>query len=138
VAREVRRIQDSSSDAWVASLIGWAVPGAGHIWLGCVGRGLLLGGIVWSLFVMGLLFGGHLFDLFDVSNSNAGILSQLFGLFNIGIGLVYIICWLAGIGMIGFAERATFEYGNTFLIVAGLLNYLTILDAFDIGAGRKK
>jgi len=31
----------------------------------------------------------------------------------------------------------TYEYGNTFLLVAGLLNYLVMLDAFDIAAGRK-
>jgi len=35
------------------------------------------------------------------------------------------------------AARATYEYGNTFLLIAGLLNYLTMLDAFDIAAGRK-
>jgi hypothetical protein len=35
------------------------------------------------------------------------------------------------------AARATYEYGNTFLLIAGLLNYLCMLDAFDISAGRK-
>jgi len=32
---------------------------------------------------------------------------------------------------------ATYEYGNCFLIVTGLLNVLVIFDAFDIGMGRK-
>jgi hypothetical protein len=31
----------------------------------------------------------------------------------------------------------TWEYGNTFLIVSGLLNFLVILDAYDIAMGRK-
>jgi hypothetical protein len=31
----------------------------------------------------------------------------------------------------------TWEYGNCFLIVAGLLNALVVLDAFDIAMGRK-
>jgi hypothetical protein len=35
------------------------------------------------------------------------------------------------------ANYETFEYGNTFLLVAGLLNYLGMLDAFDIAVGRK-
>jgi hypothetical protein len=35
------------------------------------------------------------------------------------------------------AARATYEYGNTFLLIAGLLNYLVMLDAFDISVGRK-
>ena len=31
----------------------------------------------------------------------------------------------------------TYEYGNSFLIVAGLLNFLVMLDAFDVAMGRK-
>ncbi len=31
----------------------------------------------------------------------------------------------------------TYEYGNAFLIVAGLLNMLVVLDAWDIAVGRK-
>ena len=31
----------------------------------------------------------------------------------------------------------TYEYANTFLIVAGLLNTLVVIDAFDIAVGRK-
>ena len=34
--------------------------------------------------------------------------------------------------------RNTFEYGSTFTEVAGLLNILVALDAFDLAAGRKK
>ena len=37
----------------------------------------------------------------------------------------------------GTVTAATYEYGNCFLIVAGLLNFLVILDAFDIAKGRK-
>ena len=37
----------------------------------------------------------------------------------------------------GEVTATTYEYGNTFLIVAGLLNFLVILDAFDIAMGRK-
>jgi hypothetical protein len=36
------------------------------------------------------------------------------------------------------AARATFEYGGRFLEVAGLLNYLAVMDALDIYFGRKK
>ena len=37
----------------------------------------------------------------------------------------------------GTVTAATWEYGNTFMIVAGLLNSLIVLDAFDIAMGRK-
>ena len=37
----------------------------------------------------------------------------------------------------GTVTAVTYEYGNTFLMTAGLLNALVILDAFDIAMGRK-
>jgi hypothetical protein len=59
---------------------------------------------------------------------------------NIGTGSLYVISWLLGYGFADDpqqAARATYEYGNMILLLAGLLNYLTMLDAFDIAAGRK-
>jgi hypothetical protein len=54
--------------------------------------------------------------------------------------VLYIVSWLLGIGFEEDpvqAARVTYEYGNTFLLIAGLLNYLVMLDAFDIAAGRR-
>jgi len=59
---------------------------------------------------------------------------------DLGTGLLYIVCWMMNYGFSHDAQQAalpTFEYGWTFLLVAGLLNYLAMLDAFDIAAGRK-
>jgi len=59
---------------------------------------------------------------------------------NLGSGILYLACWFFDIGFaddLTQAARATYEYGNTFLLIAGLLNYLNVLDAFDIAAGRK-
>ena len=56
---------------------------------------------------------------------------------DMGCGLLYVFCWAAGVGFVENARSVTYEYGNTFLMVAGLLNYLVALDAFDIAAGRK-
>ena len=84
--------------------------------------------------------GGH---LFKYSGSEPG-LSQLLQIppmiGDLGTGLLYIVCWLMDYGFAHEAQQAalpTFEYGWTFLLVAGLLNYLAMLDAFDIAAGRK-
>jgi hypothetical protein len=41
-----------------------------------------------------------------------------------------------GLG-IGAMTSQSYDYGTTFLWVAGLLNFLIILDAFDIARGRK-
>ena len=55
---------------------------------------------------------------------------------NMGIGLAFFIARGAG-GGAGRVVAQTYEYGNAFLIVAGLLNMLVVLDAFDITQGRK-
>jgi hypothetical protein len=103
-------------------------------------RALILGGTVWTAFLAGLAMGGHLFILKSDAQSSA--LYQLPPMIaNLGSGLLYLACWFLDTGFADDAvnaARATYEYGNTFLLVAGLLNYLAMLDAFDIAAGRKE
>jgi hypothetical protein len=121
--------------AWLAGALTWAVPGAGHFLLGKPLRGLTLGGVVLFMFLLGLLLGGHLYG--PHSSSDIGLLAYVYGFCNLGLGLAYAACLWAGVGLADQAVRATAEYGNIFLIIAGLLNYLSMLDAFDIAAGRK-
>lgn len=128
------------ADAWLMGFVAWIVPGAGHLLQGRWGRGLLLGGAVWAMFVVGLLVGGHLFGLGGREGGLSALLQVPPAIANLGAGLLYLVCWATNTGFLDSAEqarRATFEYGNTFLLVAGLLNYLSMLDAFDIRAGRK-
>lgn len=127
--------EKSTAGAWAHALLAWALPGAGHFSQGLPLNGLLVGGAVWVMFGYGLLMGGHLHSLLG---STTGLLSYVFGLFNVGAGLLYVVCRALGIGTSEQAHLPTSEYGNVFLMVAGLLNYLLALDAFDIGAGRKR
>jgi len=60
----------------------------------------------------------------------------LAALADLGIGLLYFVAWATGWGG-GTVVAPTYEYGNTFLIVAGLLNLLVVIDAYDIAVGRK-
>ena len=55
---------------------------------------------------------------------------------DIGIGLPYLVAKAMGVGA-GDVVAITYEYGNTFVIAAGLLNMLVVLDVFDIDKGRK-
>lgn len=124
--------------AWLTGAAAWLVPGLGHVLLHKWGRAALMGGAVWVCFFLGLAMGGHLFDL---STDDSSVLLQVPPMIaNLGSGALYIVCWLFDYGFAddpAQAARATYEYGNTFLLIAGLLNYLTMLDAFDIAAGRK-
>src|SRR5215831_7276444 len=123
--------------AWLIGVAAWFVPGLGHALLKKFGRAALMGGAVWLCFFVGLAMGGHLFDL-----TSDGVFAPLQVppmIANLGSGALYIICWLLNYGFAddpAQAARATYEYGNTFLLIAGLLNYLTMLDAFDLAVGR--
>lgn len=129
--------QETPSNAWLMGLTAWLLPGLGHLLQGRLARGLLLGGAVWGMFISGLLLGGHLFTPGGKETGLNALLQIPPAIANLGTGLLYIVCWMLGIGATEQAQLQTFEYGNTFLLVAGLLNYLVMLDAFDIAAGRK-
>jgi hypothetical protein len=135
MSKNVALTNHSTGRAWLAGALTWAVPGAGHMLIGKTARGLILGGVVLLMFALGLLLGGHLYG--PQSSTDIGLLAYVYGFCNLGLGLAYAICLWAGVGLTDQAARATAEYGNIFLIIAGLLNYLSMLDAFDITAGRK-
>lgn len=123
--------------AWLVGIAGWAIPGAGHLIQKRFLRAALAGGAVWVMFLTGLWLGGHLYAVTGHEQGFNVLLQLLPMIANIGAGLLYIFCWVAGVGFTEHAQLVTYEYGNTFLLVAGLLNYLVMLDAFDIAAGRK-
>lgn len=115
----------------VVCLAAWAIPGAGHLWLGRMQKGLVFLIALTTMFVTGLLLKGRLFP-FEFGE----VLVALAAFANFGLGLPWIIARAFDLGG-GVVTAVTWEYGNTFLIVAGLLNFLVILDAFDIATGRK-
>ena len=128
------------ANAWLMAVAAWAVPGAGHFLQGKWIRGAIIATAIFGMFITGLLFGGHLFGLGGQGEGASKLLQLPPTIANLGTGLLYLLCWASNTGFSDaaeFAKRATFEYGNTFLLAAGLLNYLAMLDAFDIAAGRK-
>ncbi len=137
------RLKDTetvASSAWLIGAAAWFIPGAGHLLQRHWARGLLLGGTVWLMFATGLLFGGHLFSLVSADTGTHPLLQAAPAIANLGAGGLYLFCYALGTNFAELPEqmrRATFEYGNTFLWVAGLLNYLAMLDAFDIVVRRK-
>jgi Family of unknown function (DUF6677) len=131
--------EPAPSSAWLIGAAAWFVPGLGHLLQQRWWRALLMGGAVWLSFFIGLAMGGHMFDLNAPEGSSQALQAPPM-IANLGAGALYIISWLLGYGFAddpAQAARATYEYGNTFLLIAGLMNYLTMLDAFDIAVRRK-
>lgn len=109
----------------------WMVPGGGHLWLGRRRKGLVFLVALVAMFSIGLALKGRLFP-FDTSEP----LVFLAALADLAMGLPYFAASAVGFDQ-GQVAAVTFEYANAFLIVAGLLNMLVVLDAFDTALGRK-
>lgn len=116
---------------WLVYLVSWLVPGAGHLWLGRRQKGVAFLVALPLMFALGLALEGRLFP-FEWSDP----LVALAAIADLGSGLPYLVARVLGLGS-GLASAVTYEYGNAFVITAGLLNALVIIDAHDIARGRK-
>jgi len=115
-----------------ACLLAWLVPGAGHLYLGRTGRGLVFMGAIGALFGLGVVMDARLQLYFAMDD----VLASLFSLAQMAMGVPYFLAKMLG-HELGNVRSVTYEYGNTFTAVGGLLNILVILDAHDIAMGRK-
>jgi uncharacterized protein DUF6677 len=112
-------------------ILAWFLPGAGHLLMGQVRKALTFLVVLLAMFAIGLAFGGRLFP-FQMSEP----LVFLAALAEWTVAMPRVIAAMAGVGA-GNVVAVTYEYGNTFLIVSGLLNALVLLDAVDLATGRK-
>ena len=124
----------AAAEPWRLALVcalAWLVPGAGHLMQGRRDKGLVFLITLPLMFALGLWMQGRIFPL-ELSDP----LVFLGAIADRGLGLPYFIARFLDAGA-GTVTAASYEYGNTFLMTSGLLNFLVILDAFDIAQGRK-
>ncbi|CAN5693330.1 hypothetical protein BH10ACI4_BH10ACI4_20170 [soil metagenome] len=122
----------NSTQAILALLAGWLIPGAGHFLLKKWIRGSLLFVSIVSMFLIGLTLKGKLYspntgDLLDILNF-AG---------DLGNGLLYFVAKAMDMGQ-GTVQIAVADYGTKFIVVAGLLNIVSAVDAHSLAIGRKR
>ena len=115
----------------VTYVLAWAVPGLGHVAAGRIGRGLIFGLIVMALFIGGIGLHGKVYR-----PEEGQPLSYLAAVGAAGVGLPYVVAHAMGAGF-GDIRTQSYEYGNTFTLVAGLLNLLIVLDAYDVATGKR-
>ncbi len=131
---ESRAETDSRGSARVlpACLFAWLLPGAGHLYLGRRAKGLIFMSAIGALFVLGVLMDSGLQLHLGLEDP----LALLFSLAQMAVGVPYFLARALGFEA-GQVTSVTYEYGNTFTAVGGLLNVLVILDAHDTALGRK-
>ena len=121
----------TSNMSVLAPALGWLIPGAGHLiqkrWI----RGFLLMGSVVIMFMLGLLMQGRVY------RPNGGDVLDILGFIgDVGAGGLYIVTRALDMGH-GIVAHATADYGTKFIIVAGLLNFICVADAYHIAIGKK-
>lgn len=94
-------------------------------------RGFLLMGSIVIMFVLGLLAQGRVY------RPNGGDILEILGFIgDVGAGGLYIVCRVLDLGHTVVAH-ATADYGSKYIIVAGLLNFISVADAYHIAIGKK-
>jgi hypothetical protein len=124
--------QNISAMAVLAPVVGWLIPGAGHMiqkrWI----RGILLFVSIVALFLLGLAMQGRIYK------ANGGDILDILGFIgDVGAGGLYLLSLAMDWGQ-GAIAFATADYGTKFMIVAGLLNFIAIADAYHIAIGKKQ
>jgi len=116
----------------LAPALGWLIPGAGHMiqkrWI----RGGLLFISIVTLFVLGLMMEGRVY------HANGGDILEMLGFVgDLGAGGLYLLALVMDWGTV-IASHATADYGKVFIVVAGLLNFISVADAYHIAIGKKQ
>ena len=114
-----------------ALILGWLIPGAGHLLTGRWVRALLLFLSITTMFWLGLAMQGKLYL------PNTGDVLDMLGFAgDLGNGLFYVVGRILDLGH-GAVEVATADYGTKFIVVSGLLNFIAAVDAHNLRIGRK-
>jgi hypothetical protein len=113
----------------------WIVPGSGYFLLKRPGRAILTFVSVSTMFLIGILMRGPFFapqggDLLTTIIYYGGFLAH------IASGAMYFIAVALGYNQPDVAGHV-YDYGSKFLVGAGLLNILALVDVHEIATGKK-
>ena len=121
---------------WLPAVaVAWLIPGGGHMMLKRRGRAALLMASVTLMFLFGLFMRGSMFtpqngDLLTILINCGGFVGDL------ASGILYLMATWLGYSQPDVAGHV-YDYGTKFLVSAGLLNVLAMVDVYEIAAGKK-
>ena len=120
----------------LVAALAWLIPGSGHLLLGRRWRGAIIFAAVLIAFVLGILLRGPMFH----PSATGDLLSRLIQvggfIADLASGLLYFLAVALGYGPPDLAGHDA-DYGSKFLVAAGLLNILGMVDAYEIATGQK-
>lgn len=129
--KAIERVDRRDVLAPFVSVAAWIVPGLGHLVLGRWGRALIFFLTVGGLAITGYLLRGNVFP--PHVGEPFGTLGFLA---DAGSGVFYFLSHFfesAGPNV----SRAAGDYGTRFIAAAGIVNLLSVFDAYEIALGRR-
>lgn len=118
---------------YLAAVLAWLLPGAGHFYLGRRGRALYF----LALFAVALTIGLTLDGDIHRHLPSQPIISSMWAVGAMGMGLPYAVLRFI-VDYQGNVTAAGYEYGSAFILTAGLMNLILVLDAWDVSRGQKR
>lgn len=122
---------------WLLPVIAaWLIPGGGHFLLKKTGRGALIFGSVVLMFFFGLFMRGMMFTPEKGVDYLTSLINYGGFVCNLAAGMLYILASIFGYAQPDMAGDVH-DYGTKFLVTAGLLNILAMVDAWEIATKKK-
>jgi hypothetical protein len=121
---------------WILPVLAaWVVPGGGHFLQKKSGRGVLILASVGLMFLFGMFMRGMMFtpergDILTTLINYGGFVCDL------ASGAFYFAAAMFGYAAPDMAGDVH-DYGTKFLVTAGLLNILAMVDSYEIAVGKK-
>ena len=121
---------------WLPAVaVAWLIPGGGHMMMKRQGRAALIMVSVTLMFLFGLFMRGSMFtpqngDLLTILINCGGFVGDL------ASGILYLMATWLGYNQPDVAGHV-YDYGTKFLVSAGLLNVLAMVDVYEIAVGKK-
>jgi len=123
--------------AWLLPVVAaWIIPGAGHFMLKKSGRGILIFLSVSIMFLFGLFMRGAMFTPEKGADYLTSLINYGGWACDLASGGLYLLAAMFDYSQPDMAG-AVHDYGTKFLVSAGLLNILAMVDTWEIATKQK-
>ena len=116
------------ADPIIAAVLAWAVPGAGHFYIGKHLKAVLFFVLITGTFLAGLLVSG--FTCVSYSQQPYWFVGQVFA------GVLSLVVGWVDPARTAYEINESLEVGTLFTTVAALLNLLVVFNALNEARGR--
>ena len=131
-APPVNLTPEQHTKVMTACVLGWLIPGAGHLYLGKFVKGISFFVLLNGLFLWGMALHGEIaFPILDLHSPEFNLVNILVFIVGLGNGLMTFLNLIPKINM-GNIALHTYEVGTLFMVVSGSMNVFAVFNVWDL------